>query len=248
MNHVTDRRSGTIGWVITSRSAARAAIAPPGRRADGADPPHPDPEHPDAHHPDPHHPDPPRASRRPRLDERVLVVRAQEGDPRAFEQLVRRHQQSMFAVALRIVANRADAEDATQNAFLAVWRRLPDFHHDATFSTWLYRVITNHALNQVRSRARTDGQLDMDSLRCGLQPVASDPDPQQYGQASALVRDLRAALAALPDELRVCWLLREVDNCSYEDVAAIAGISPGTARGRIYRARRRLAGAMVSWR
>jgi len=197
--------------------------------------------------PAPAEPGPPRP-RRP-LREDVLVARARDGDARAFEQLVRRHQRAMYAVALRILADPDDAEDATQNAFIAAWRRLPQFRGQAQFSTWLYRIVTNHALNQLRRRQRNiDSALDISDLAADRQPVTSTGDPYQHSETNALLSDLRAALAALPDELRVCWLLREVDDCSYQEVAEIAGINLDTARGRIYRARHRLAEAMASWR
>jgi len=178
----------------------------------------------------------------------VLVARAALGNPRAFEQLVRRFQRQMYAVALRITGRPDDAEDAAQNGFIAAWRRLPDYRGDAKFSTWLYRIVTNYALNQVRSRARSDKQIDIGTLLGAQEPVTSQPGPAQHAEASALVRDLRAALAALPPELRVCWLAREVDGCSYEEVATIAGVSFDVARGRIFRARQRLAEAMAAWR
>jgi RNA polymerase sigma-70 factor (ECF subfamily) len=190
---------------------------------------------------------PPRA-----LGEDVLAARARDGDARAFEELVRRHQRAMYAVALRILADPDDAEDATQNAFIAAWRRLPTFRADAQFSTWLYRIVTNHALNQLRRRAarqaRSGPALDAADLTARQEPVASTGDPYQHSETSALLADLRAALAGLPEPLRVCWLLREVDNCSYQEVATITGITLDAARGRIHRARQQLAEAMASWR
>ena len=186
------------------------------------------------------------------LGDEVLAARARDGDARAFEELLRRHQQAMYAVALRILADPGDAEDATQDAFIAAWRQLPVFRADAKFSTWLYRIVTNHALNHLRRRtareARAGYRLDDAGLTTPRQPVASTGDPYQQAETSALLADLRTALAGLPEPLRVCWLLREVDNCSYQEVATITGITLDTARGRIYRARQHLAEAMAAWR
>ena len=176
------------------------------------------------------------------------MARAAGGDPRAFEQLVRRYQKQMYAVALRILERPDDAEDAAQNAFIAAWRRLPDFRSESKFSTWLYRIVSNHALNQLRSRARSDTQADLAALVGDREPVTSETGPAEHAETSELVRQIRAALAALPPELRVCWLAREVDNCSYQEVAAIAGVSLDTARGRIFRARQRLAQDLEAWR
>ena len=185
---------------------------------------------------------------RPDLSDDVLVARAAAGDPRAFERLVRRHQQQMYHVALRITGNGDDAEDAAQNAFISAWRRLPEFRRDAKFSTWLYRIVTNHALNQVRSRRHSDEQRDLATLLEDDQPVSAEPGPQDRAESSALLRDLRAAIATLPPDLRTCWYAREVDGYSYVEVAAIAGVSFDVARGRIYRARIKLAEELKAWR
>jgi RNA polymerase sigma-70 factor (ECF subfamily) len=177
-----------------------------------------------------------------RLSDAVLAARARDGDVLAFEQLVRRHQAAMYAVAVRILVNRHDAQDATQSAFITAWRRLPQYHGRAEFSTWLYRIVTNQALNLLRARWRAPEPTG------DVEPAPRGADPYRHTQARALLDDLRTALAALPDELRVCWILREVDGCSYQQVATLAGISVDTARGRIYRARRQLAERMAAWR
>lgn len=186
--------------------------------------------------------------RRPELSDEVLAARAAGGDPHAFERLVRRHQRHMYTVALRITGRPADAEDATQNAFSAAWRRLPTFKGESTFATWMYRITTNHAMNQVRARRRSDRQADLYSLPDTDQPLARSPGPEQRGMSTALRNDLRTALEALPAELRVCWVAREIDGLSYQEVATVAGVGLDVARGRIFRARRRLASAMEPWR
>lgn len=184
------------------------------------------------------------------VDESVIIARAQNGDPRAFETLVRTHQNAMYGVALRILSNADDAEDVTQNAFVTAWRRLPEFRADAKFSTWMYRIVSNLALNAARDRSRRADATD-DIEGAGehgrwLQPAPSDP--QQVAQQSALMDAIRVALDGLPPDLRLCWLLREVERCTYQEVADITKVGLDTARGRIYRARLQLAEAMSSWR
>ncbi len=185
---------------------------------------------------------------RPELADEVLVARAASGDPRAFETLVRRHQAQMFRVALRITGRADDAEDAAQNAFIAAWRRLPEFRQDSSFATWLYRIVTNQALNQVRSRQRSDQHSDIAALLDADQPASTEPGPEARTETSALLNDLRSAIARLPDDLRTCWYAREVDGHSYQEVAVIAGVSFDVARGRIFRARQRLAEDLKAWR
>lgn len=185
------------------------------------------------------------------LDDAVLVARARNGDPRAFEALVRRHQNAMFGVALRILAQRDDAEDVTQNAFITAWRRLPEFRSESKFSTWMYRIVSNLALNAARDRNRRAAPVDDLEAAADprwLQRSAGDDDPEQRAQHLALLTAARAALDRLPEELRLCWLLREMERCSYQEVADITKVSLDTARGRIYRARLQLAEAMSPWR
>lgn len=185
------------------------------------------------------------------LPDDVLVVRAREGDPHAFEVLLRRHQSTAYATALRIVGRRGDAEDATQDAFVTAWRQLPEFRGDAAFSTWLYRIVTTRALNQIRSRSRHDDRRDgpdVGDMVGAAEPVASGTDPEAQVRTSALVAALQHALGNLPEQQRACWVLREIEGCSYEEVADITGSSVTAVRGRLHRARIAVADAMAEWR
>lgn len=177
-----------------------------------------------------------------------LVERAQSGNSRAFELLLRRHQRSMFGTSLRLLASDSDAEDAVQEAFIASWRRLPEFRSDAQFSTWLYRIVTNRSLNELRRRKPT-AVLEPDGQVAGNAGILIDTDsPERHVEHVEMVAALNAALAELPDSLRVCWLLREVDHRSYLEIADIVGVPEPTVRGRISRARANLAEAMTPWR
>lgn len=204
-------------------------------------------------HPEPDGTDqvPPVERVRRELDDAVLVNRARNGDPRAFEVLVRRHQNAMYGVALRVLANPDDAEDVTQNAFVTAWRKLPEFRAEARFSTWMYRIVSNLALNAARDRSRRATPTDdLETVGTGARWQAGAPvaDPARRAETVALLAAARAALDGLPPDLRLCWLLREMENCTYQEVADIAEVSLDTARGRIYRARLQLAEAMSPWR
>lgn len=180
------------------------------------------------------------------LTDEELVERAQSGNSRAFEMLLRRHQRAMFGTSLRLLSRDGDAEDAVQEAFIASWRRLPEFRADAKFSTWLYRIVTNRSLNELRRRKPTQ-VLEPDSHPDSVYPIDT-ATPDRLVEQSAMMDALQTALAALPDTLRVCWLLREVDHRSYDDIAGIVGAPEATVRGRIARARAKLAEAMIQWR
>ncbi|WP_078611339.1 RNA polymerase sigma factor [Streptomyces baarnensis] len=177
-------------------------------------------------------------------DEVLLVVRAGEGDEEAFEVLVRRHSPAMLQLAIRLLGDRSDAEDAVQDAFVNAWRKLPEFRRDASFHTWLYRIVTNRCLNRLRAR-RPAADLDSVPEQAAPEHQAS---PARAVESRAAVDALAEAMAELSPEQRVCWVLREMQGLSYESIAATVGISLQAVRGRVFRARRSLTEAMSAWR
>ncbi|WP_059007581.1 RNA polymerase sigma factor [Streptomyces specialis] len=180
----------------------------------------------------------------PEASDTLLAVRAGEGDEAAFEVLVRRHGAGLLRLASHLLGDRADAEDAVQEAFVSAWRRLPEFRGDAAFESWMFRIVTNRCLNQLRSRR---GTAPLESVS---EPVAPGhlTSPARTVESTAAVRALHAALARLSPEQRACWVLREFHGLSYQDIARAVGISQQAARGRIFRARRYLTEAMEAWR
>lgn len=177
------------------------------------------------------------------LDDLTLVVRAQEGDTRSFAALVRRHQRPLFRLAVRLLGNRSDAEDALQEAFVAAWRRLGGFRGQAAFSSWMYRIVTNRCLTLLRTRRPV---IPLDEL--GDQPTPAGSSPEHAAETRDRADALNRALQALPLEQRACWILRELHGLSYEDIAAIVEASPDAVRGRLHRARRTLVEVMAPWR
>jgi RNA polymerase sigma-70 factor, ECF subfamily len=175
------------------------------------------------------------------LDETTLVVRAQEGDPNAFEAIARRHQAALYRVAVRVMGDPVEAEDALQEALIDAWRRIDRFRTDSSFATWMYRIVTNRCLSLLRRR-RPVPVGDIDDRR------PAPDDPGRSAELDAGLTALGRAVRALPDELRVCWVLRELEGLSYLDIAQITQASEDAVRGRIHRARVRLAEGMASWR
>ncbi|MFE5809385.1 RNA polymerase sigma factor [Streptomyces sp. NPDC056491] len=178
------------------------------------------------------------------LDDSVLAIRASEGDEDAFAVLVRRHSSRLLALAQHLLGDRADAEDAVQDAFISAWRRLPEFRHSASFSTWMYRIVTNRCLNALRRRPHP---LPLETVP---EPAAADADssPPEVAETDAATAALARALLELRPELRVCWVLRELHGLHYEEIAHVVGRSEQTVRGRLFRARRALMEAMRPWR
>lgn len=189
-------------------------------------------------------PSPPDRSSVAAIDDVTLAVRAQQGDLRSFEVLLRRHQQAMYRVALRVLGDPGDAEDAVQEAFVACWRSLDSYRGDAAFSSWLYRIVTNRCLTMIRSRRRHPTSPLDDSERTVAQPGAS---PERAAETDAEMAAVAGAVAALPVEQRICWVLRENDRLGYDEIAHIVGATPDAVRGRIHRARQTLARHMQAW-
>lgn len=175
------------------------------------------------------------------LDETTLVVRAQEGDSAAFEVLARRHQAALYRVAVRVLGDPVEAEDALQEALIDAWRRLDRFRVDASFITWMYRIVTNRCIDILRRR-RPIPVEQVDDRR------PAPDNPERAVEVDAGLVELGKALRGLSDEQRVCWVLRELEGLSYADIAQITGTSQDAVRGRIHRARTRLAEVMRPWR
>jgi RNA polymerase sigma-70 factor, ECF subfamily len=176
--------------------------------------------------------------------EEELVRRAAEGDRTALEQLLRRHHDRIHLLCLRMCRDRQDADDATQEALLAVVRGLPRFDGRAAFSTWVYRVATNACLDELRRRRRRPEPVAEDHP--GLAGPAATEDPADGAVRSDTREDLRAALADLPEEFRAPVVLRDVLDLDYAEIAEVLELPPGTVRSRIARGRARLADALGS--
>ncbi|WP_345650288.1 RNA polymerase sigma factor [Streptomyces tremellae] len=184
------------------------------------------------------------SERRSWPDDALLAVRAGEGDAEAFETLVRRHMPALLKLGYRMLGDRGDAEDAVQEGFVSAWRRLPEFRSDSEFSTWMFRIVTNKCLNQLRARQPT---TPLDAV-----PEPSAPDhtasPARAAESAIVALALDRERRRLPPEQQACWVLREYYGLSYREIAETMGINEHTARGRIYRARQALTEAMKAWR
>ncbi|HWH33460.1 MAG TPA: sigma-70 family RNA polymerase sigma factor [Egibacteraceae bacterium] len=169
------------------------------------------------------------------------MLRARDrGDGAALEELIRRHRDAAYRIALRICLNGADAEDVAQEAFVRVWRSLGRFRADSAFSTWLYRIVTNLALNTVTRRREQPAELAESQFPAELDPASR---VQQRERLAAL----GAALASLTPEQRACWVLREVEGLSYEELAEVLELTLASVKGRLFRARAELAAALARY-
>ena len=177
----------------------------------------------------------------------ALIARARAGDGEALDGLVVRHQDRVYNMAFRILGDREDALDVAQEVFLTVHRTIARFEARARFSTWLYRVTVNRCRDELRRRASrkharprslnaltrgSDGDDDR-----GWEPAASGPSPQEMASSGEMGHWIAAAIAALPEDAREVLVLRDVEECAYEEIAEVLSIPVGTVRSRLHRAR-----------
>lgn len=166
-------------------------------------------------------------------DERDLLARSRAGDLPAFEHLVRTHQDRIYNLAYRITGNHEDAFDAAQDAFVRAFQALARFREDAAFSTWLYRIATNAALDLVRRRPAAP------PVELPVSHRAPD-DPEREAARREIGRRVQSALANVPAEFRAAVVLRDLQGLPYEDVARVLQVPVGTVRSRISRGREAL--------
>ena len=169
-------------------------------------------------------------------DETSAVQRAKKGDQDAFAWLVETYQGPVYRLILRMGLQPSDAEEAAQNAFVAAWRGLPDFRGDAKFSTWLYRLATNAAIDFLRREKKHTDHADIDELE---QPD-DGPSPQETVERKERTAAIRDAVAALPEQYRQVLLLRYMQELSYEEIGAALHLPEGTVKSRINRAKSQL--------
>ncbi len=170
-----------------------------------------------------------------------LVQRVQQGDRRAFDQLVLRYQHKVLKLVMRYLRNHAEAEDIAQEAFLKAYRAIHSFRGDSAFYTWIYRIAINTAKNALVAAKRRPLDYDLDlqdpeqNERAGR--LRDEATPESLLLTDEIRQTVDAAIGALPEDLRRAVVLREYEGLSYEEIAAVMECPVGTVRSRIFRAR-----------
>jgi RNA polymerase sigma-70 factor (ECF subfamily) len=176
----------------------------------------------------------------------LLVTAAKQGESRAFEELVERHQRQIYFAALRMTRNKEDAEDVVQRSLQKAFVHLNSFVGRSSFSTWLTRVAINEALMLIRKKKCGVREVVIDDLNRDDEAATSldFPDPTPGPEARYFQREwlqmLSSAIGELPPLMREVIQLRELEERSMEETAQILGISVNAAKGRVFHARRKL--------
>lgn len=177
------------------------------------------------------------------VSEKKIIEKVLGGDANAFEELVLRYEKTVYNLALRMVGDRDDAFDMTQEAFIKAYGSLSSFRGDSKFSVWIYRITTNVCLDFLRSKSRKqqvsltvsdddeDAQLDIPDPK-------ADPEQQLIKKIS--MQSVEEGLKTLPDKQRQILVMRELGGMSYAEIGKALSIEEGTVKSRIFRARKRL--------
>ncbi len=176
-------------------------------------------------------------------DETELVRRCQGGDLSAFDELMVRYEKKVYSLCYRMSRDPDDAADLAQEAFIKAYRALPSFHGRSSFSTWLFRIVTNTCLDERRRKASRPALVSLDRpVDTGegeMTPeVAGDtPDPLACAEKAEEQAEIRALLNLLPAEQRLVLVMRDLEGYSYEEMASVLGMKMGTVKSRLNRAR-----------
>jgi RNA polymerase sigma-70 factor, ECF subfamily len=186
-----------------------------------------------------------------------LVRALKKGDPHAFEQLVRLHQNRVFGLCLRMMGSAPEAEDLAQEVFLTVFVSIRTFRQESLLSTWIYRITRNHCLNRLKFLKRraqdrnqsidnvSQADLSGEELHQAVGGKVERPDRLAEGkQMEAIVQE---QINQLSEEHRELVVLRDVEQLSYEEIQAITGLAEGTVKSRLHRARMELTRLMAPY-
>ncbi len=181
-------------------------------------------------------------------EQHARIERARAGDARAFEDLARGEERALYRHAARIVGPGADAEDVVQDALFSAWRSIASFQ-GTSFRAWLFRIVTNRALDRVRARKRRpelplEPPDDLDVI--WAEPRAPGPELAELAASREALLVVEEALRGVPEEQRAALLLRDVEGFAYEEIALMTNAEIGTVKSRIHRARVAVRNALVS--
>jgi len=178
------------------------------------------------------------------VDEKKLIKQSISGDVSSFEQLINQYQKMAYNVAYRIMGNEEDAKDMTQEALIKVYKKLKSFRMDASFSTWLYRIVMNTCKDELRKKKMKVVSIDQ-SFDTGDGEVQMDLEDEKLGPEDKLIQKetqtmVQEALNQLPEANRIVLVLRDIEGMSYDEISEVLQLPKGTVKSRINRGRQGL--------
>jgi RNA polymerase sigma-70 factor (ECF subfamily) len=171
------------------------------------------------------------------VEDRVLAARASRGDVEAYTKLVRAHSSLVYRVSLRMLGNE-DAQDASQEVWIRVWRNIKGFRAESAFTTWLYRITVNTCLSiRQREARREEREYSGDEMPYLPEPPGGDADPETAALSAERREEVEAALLHVRAEHRAALVLRHMEGLSYAEIAEVLEVPDGTAKGWVSRGR-----------
>jgi len=178
----------------------------------------------------------------------AAAAETRRGDRNAFRVLVDRHSRAVFRLAYRMTGNESDAEDVVQETFLRAFKQIKHFDGRSSFSTWLYRICSNCALDLIRARKTRERQrepLDDEKTPSWIDRIAArEPDPERLTHSGQITRLLKPALDQLSEMERVAFTLRHFEGCNVEEIARTLGVQQNAAKHSVFRAVQKLRRAL----
>ena len=185
-------------------------------------------------------------------DEMELVRRARQGDLAAYDDLVRRYQERIYATLYHMTSNHEDANDLAQEAFIKAYQALKSFKGGSSFYTWVYRIAVNKTLNFLKQR-KNRSQMSLNDLDFNVEndpdlvALVSDKTPRRDAALSELQEKLNEAMQTLSEPHRLVVTLHDIQGLSHEEIAKIMDCNIGTVRSRLFYARQQIQGQLVDY-
>jgi RNA polymerase sigma-70 factor (ECF subfamily) len=169
----------------------------------------------------------------------LLVEKIKKGDSEAFRELIRRYQRYVLNLVYRTIGDTNDAEDIAQEVFIKVYKSIRGFKGESKFSTWISKITVNLCMDKLREKAKNkEEDIEEEVWNTFAQPV--NFNPEVMAERHELQETIKKAIESLPEELRVAFVLRELEDFSYDEIGEMLNIPIGTVESRIYRARMKL--------
>ena len=173
-----------------------------------------------------------------KLNEKDIIVKAQNGDISAFEVLISEHKNNVYKTAFAMVQNHHDASDISQIAFIKAYQNISKFNFKSSFSTWLYRITVNSCLDEIRKRKRSNElSQSIDDDENPFEIEDSSATPEESYEKKELKKLVWKKINLLSDKYKKVIIYRDINGLSYDEIAKIEGCSIGTVKSRINRAR-----------
>ena len=187
------------------------------------------------------------------VEDKQLVRRAQEGVLSAFDELIRRYQERVYATVYHMTSNHEDANDLTQETFVKAYKALSSFKGDSGFFTWVYRIAVNKTINFLKQKKNRHNGFSLNDLDFNaehdpdLVALISDKNPRRDMGLSELQEKLNEAMQKLSDVHRLVVTLHDIQGMSHEEIGKIMDCNPGTVRSRLFYARQQLQGSLADY-